>query len=390
MARPWLHRLKGVHDLSVNLSLDQENCGRLVSGIADQNGCRSSPILGHNPGDDIEVDPSVGERSFTDEPRRDGDVRVYAEADRKETASRAGFTTAGRAVEKYPWRWCHHSADLGIGGSRSATLFLDWGCGQLLWLNRCLSIVGRQTTTQPDFETTQRLAPDGTDRSGQAGTAMESAAGNTACQTIGTGPSKSSYLASGAKAGRLPVSCGQEWSAFPGRYTTSLHSRPREGKKKKASNARKRRLAAAVQSVRSVSDPPAGPRLIRDCAREFRLPIHTIVCFEAGRFALTQSSWTTLTQRCSRKWMSGHAAYALVLTADRGQFTTRKLYTSGEPILPSRGKSPLSLDSYLSWMSRGFVSDNAFAGPGPVFVRFRATRSWLVSGKPCSTMRWQL
>jgi hypothetical protein len=48
----------------------------------------------------------------------------------------------------------------------------------------------------------------------------------------------------------------------------------------------------------------------------------------------------------------GHAADALVLTADRGQFTTRKLYTSGEPILQSRGKSLLSLDSYLSWMSR--------------------------------------
>jgi hypothetical protein len=137
-----------------------------------------------------------------------------------------------------------------------------------------------------------------------------------------------------------------------------LHHRPPfqtpRKEKKKASNARKRRLAAAVPSVRSVSDPPAGPRFIRDCAREFRLPIHTIVSFEAGRFALTQSSWTTLTRRCSRKWMSGLAAYALVLTADRGQFTTRKLYTSGEPILPSRGKSPLSLDSYLSWMSPGF------------------------------------
>jgi hypothetical protein len=112
----------------------------------------------------------------------------------------------------------------------------------------------------------------------------------------------------------------------------------------------------------------ASPRFTRDCAGELRLPIHTIVCFEAGRFAFTQSSWAKLTQRCSRKWMSGHAAYALALTADRGQFTTRKLYTSGEPILPGRGKSPLSLDSYLLWMSRkgrpvGVWLRHQFPGP---------------------------
>jgi len=42
-----------------------------------------------------------------------------------------------------------------------------------------------------------------------------------------------------------------------------------------------------------VSDPPAGPCVVRDCARGLRLPIHTIVCFKVGRFTLTQSSWTT-------------------------------------------------------------------------------------------------
>ena len=44
------------------------------------------------------------------------------------------------------------------------------------------------------------------------------------------------------------------------------------------------------------------------------------VCFEAGRFARTQSSWTVLAH-CSRKWMSGHAA-ALALPRDRGPFET--------------------------------------------------------------------
>jgi hypothetical protein len=66
----------------------------------------------------------------------------------------------------------------------------------------------------------------------------------------------------------------------------------------------------------------AGPCVFGDCAREFRFPIHPIVCFKVGRFTITQSSWTTPEQRCSRKWMSGHAAIALVLLRDRGQFAT--------------------------------------------------------------------
>jgi hypothetical protein len=91
---------------------------------------------------------------------------------------------------------------------------------------------------------------------------------------------------------------------------------------------------------------------MRDCARELPLPIHPTVCFEVGRFALTQSSRPTLTQRCSRKWMSGHAAYALVLLEDRGQFATQKPYPSGEHLPPSQGEPPFPLDCYLSWMSR--------------------------------------
>ena len=104
--------------------------------------------------------------------------------------------------------------------------------------------------------------------------------------------------------------------------------------------------------VRSVSGPPAGPHVFVDCARELTLPIHPIVCFEVGWFTLTQSSWTKLHR--SRKWMSGHAATALV---------TRRIEDSSEPypanrlgkaIPPSQGESPFSLDGYLSWMSTGF------------------------------------
>jgi hypothetical protein len=110
-------------------------------------------------------------------------------------------------------------------------------------------------------------------------------------------------------------------------------------------------LAYQNFNVRSVGDPPAGPCVCRDCAREFRLLIHPIVCFEVGRFTLTQSSWT-VSRRCSRKWMSGRAAVALVLLRDRGQFGSLSIYSLGEPILPGHGESPFPVDFYLSWMSR--------------------------------------
>ena len=106
--------------------------------------------------------------------------------------------------------------------------------------------------------------------------------------------------------------------------------------------------------VQSVSDRPAGPRVFRGCARGFRLPIHLTVCFEAGRFTLTQSSWTASARRCSRKWMSGHAGKALVLLSDRGQAKTRTLGSSGEPSPQGQRESLFPLDHYLSWMSRGF------------------------------------
>jgi hypothetical protein len=242
--------------------------------------------------------------------------------------------------------------DLGVGGIGPTSLLLDRGRSQLLWLNCGVSIVGRQRATWPNLQTKKRLAPNCSDRSGQAGAALESAAGRTACQTVRTGPSQSGYPASGAKAGCLSAGCGQKRSTLPGSESAANSRKLHENKKKKASLDSQSRLAADLPSFRPVSDPPAGPRVMRDCAREPKLPKHPIVCFEAGRFALTQSSRPTLTQRCSRKWMSGPAAYALVLLEDPGQFDTQKLYPSGEHLPPSRGESPLPLDCYLSWMSR--------------------------------------
>src|SRR6202453_2303304 len=80
------------------------------------------------------------------------------------------------------------------------------------------------------------------------------------------------------------------------------------------------RSAYQSHAACSVSGPPAGPHVVRDCARELTLPIHPIVCFEVGWFTLTQSSRTKLHR--SRKLMSGHAATALV---------TRRIEDSSEP-----------------------------------------------------------
>ena len=101
----------------------------------------------------------------------------------------------------------------------------------------------------------------------------------------------------------------------------------------------------------------------RGCARGLRLPIHLTVCFEAGRFTLTQSSWTASARRCSCKWMSGHAGKALVLISDRGQPKARTFCSLGEPAPPGQRESPFPLDHYLSWMTR--ISTNFFRKPVP-------------------------
>ena len=95
-------------------------------------------------------------------------------------------------------------------------------------------------------------------------------------------------------------------------------------------------------------------------------PIHPTVCFKVGRFTLTQSSWTASTRGRSRKWMSGHAAIALVLLRDRGQFATLTICPLGEPIPPSQGESPFPVDFYLSWMST-----NPLDEPTPIVLRCR-------------------
>ena len=142
----------------------------------------------------------------------------------------------------------------------------------------------------PYLQTTQRLTTNSADRSSQAGATMESATGRTACQTARTGPSQSGYLAGSPKVGRVPAGCGQERPVFSNGDPATCTPGSCERKKKKENSASKSCVAAAISSVRSVSDPPAGPCAFGDCARGLELPIHPLSCFKGGRSTSTQSS----------------------------------------------------------------------------------------------------
>ncbi len=112
-------------------------------------------------------------------------------------------------------------------------------------------------------------------------------------------------------------------------------------------------IHSAYQSfyVRSVSDPPAGPCVVRGLCTGVSAPKTPYRLFR-GRPVYSHSIFADgVPRRCSRKWMSGHAAIALVLLRDRGQFGTLIICPLGEPIPPSQGKSPFPVDFYLSWMS---------------------------------------
>jgi len=77
------------------------------------------------------------------------------------------------------------------------------------------------------------------------------------------------------------------------------------------------------------------------------------VCFEAGRLTLTQSSQTAMGR--SRKWMSGPGDSWTLFVADRPSHIMAFLFGLGialrQTLPPSAGRTLLSLDRPLSWMS---------------------------------------
>jgi hypothetical protein len=256
---------------------------------------------------------------------------------------------AGGALEQHRRCGSNHCSDLGAGGGRPTSFCFYRRRRELLRTNGGLAPLCRQATTRASIQAAQRLPADNADRSGQAGATLEPATGSNARSATRARTCQSRHLAGAAQASRLSARRRQERTAFSGADTA-----PQKPTHEEKSTQESCLCGLAVGScsswVRSVSGPPAGPHVFGDCARELTLPIHPTVCFEAGWFTLTQTSWTKLRRR-SRKWISGHAATALA---------TRTIEDSSEPdpqnrlgmtIPPGQGKSPFSLDGYLSWMS---------------------------------------
>src|SRR5208283_2948486 len=96
----------------------------------------------------------------------------------------------------------------------------------------------------------------------------------------------------------------------------------RDGRLRRENNHR-----GCTTQRRFVSDPPAVPRVSGTVPRRVSLPMCRLVCFEAGRFTQTQSSWTA--PCCSRKWMSGHTnALAQSVTDRKNQIGAQLVETA--------------------------------------------------------------
>jgi hypothetical protein len=277
------------------------------------------------------------------EPEQHGNVSSHAETSSPRVAGPSRLVPASGTIGQHPGHWPDYRIDLSAGGRRPISLFVFRTGHELLWIDLGPEIVRRQTATGPHFQTAQRLAANRADRSRQTGAALESAAGSPAYPRTGTRTRQSCHIGTGPQTGGLFTGGGQKRSAVS---TASTQQRNR------CRAAESELKHSCSYDCEVVSDPPAVPRLPGDCAEEFTLPMLPSVCFEAGRFTLTQSSWTA-PRDCSRKWMSGQAA-ALAAPKDRGPFAQTNPSTALRESL-SAERPPSLLDFYLSWMSPGFM-----------------------------------
>src|ERR1019366_6317514 len=354
----------------------------------------------------------IGERSAAAKPGRDGDVRDDAAAIAGQATQRPAAGPAGDAAEEHSGRGASDGADLDSGGRRSAPVLFRGARGELLRADFGVGFVGRQAAARTDFETTQCAFTDGVGRSGETGAAVESAVGGGTRAGAGTRESQPGHPGRSTKAGGVSAGGGQIRPAvrdpqyaggrnggtgsgikkrsqltsgkgcFPtqaarrgvpdsrtvlavkGSLRRAINRRAldpcgpfcqrhsRDGRLRRENN---HSLPCAAQ-LRFASDPPAVPRLGRTAPRRVSLPMCHFVCFEAGRFTQTQSSWTD--SRCSRKWMSGHADALAEFVTDRkkqivGPFG--RSTTALQEALPSAGEVLFSLDKPLSWMSHRYL-----------------------------------
>jgi hypothetical protein len=211
---------------------------------------------------------------------------VFLKAVAAKTAGRHCLKAARGAFDQHRRCGRDHRSELGAGSRRPASFCLHCRCGELLRFDSSTSLFGGQAAAWAPVQAAQQLVADRADRSSQAGATLESAAGPTARSAIKARTRQSRHLAGGAQAGRLSASCRQERPAFSGAYTAAKNH-PNEKKSQKTSCLGGLIAGSCIFWVCSVSDPPAGPHVFGNCVRELTLPIHPIVCFEAGWFTLT-------------------------------------------------------------------------------------------------------
>src|SRR6516225_4709078 len=179
--------------------------GEVFPRIAGESGSRSA---------------GIGKGSAGVEPGLAGELSGDAAAVAGEAAEASDTDGTVEAAEEYPRRRRGDRADVGAGDRRSASLFVDWGCGELLRIDVGVGGVGGQAETWADFQTTQCASANGVDRSGQVGAAVEPAIGGVApSRDRQRKASQSSDLGSGAQAGGVSVGGGQEWQRLRRAHT---------------------------------------------------------------------------------------------------------------------------------------------------------------------------
>ena len=152
---------------------------------------------------------------------------------------------------------------------------------------------------------------------------------------------------------------------FP--LTVTYHGCPRNVSNEEKSQEKISPSRCSCRSLLSLGSfsqrSTGGSSRVSGLARELTLPIHPTVCFEAGWFTLTQFSWTKLHR--SRKWMSGHAATALVTRRIEDSLNRIPQIAWGKPFRQVRGnlRFPLTVTYHGYPLVSGLPSVALRRGP---------------------------
>jgi hypothetical protein len=128
------------------------------------------------------------------------------------------------------------------------------------------------------------------------------------CDAVTVSMEQSGYSASSAKVGCLSAGCGQSGQPFQVMTPALLENATKTKRRKRASTAnaawRQRHHRFGLSAIHR-------PVLafVVTMHGSFHFQYNQLSVSRVGRFALTQSSRSTLTQRCSRKWIPQGRSY---------------------------------------------------------------------------------